>query len=359
MKLLMTADAVGGVWHYAAELANALASHGVETILAVLGPAATADQRRMVGAGVELLDTGLPLDWLADGAAPVRAAASRLAEIAREVGADLVHLNSPALAGAACFPCAVVAVAHGCLGTWWDAAETAALPDALSWQVAMMRDGLNAADRVVAPSAAFAATLQRRYGLARLPTAIHNGRTPAPAKTDAPLADHVLTAGRLWDRVKNTALLDAVAARLPVPLRAAGPVTAPHGETVSAANLALLGTMAAQDLAAELAQRPIFVSAASFEPFGLAVLEAAQAGCALVLSDIATFRELWDGAALFVADRSPEGWVDAIEGLRRDPERRAALGVRARERSARYTPTATADAMATIYAAVLPRRAAA
>ena len=359
MKLLMTADAVGGVWHYAAELASALAPHGVETMLAVLGPAATADQRRMVGAGVELLDTGLPLDWLADGAAPVRAAASRLAGIARETRADLVHLNSPALAGAARFPCAVVAVAHGCLGTWWEAAETAPLPEALSWQVAMMRDGLNAADRVVAPSAAFAATLQRRYGLARPPTAIHNGRTPAPAAVDAPPADHALTVGRLWDRVKNTALLDAVAARLTVPLRAAGPVTAPHGETVDARDLALLGTMAARDLAAELAQRPIFVSAASFEPFGLAVLEAAQAGCALVLSDIATFRELWDGAALFVADRSPEGWVAAIEGLRRDPERRGALGARTRERSARYTPAATADAMAAIYAAVLPRRAAA
>jgi hypothetical protein len=37
----------------------------------------------------------------------------------------------------------------------------------------------------------------------------------------------------------------------------------------------------------------------SVEPFGLAVLEAAQAGCPLVLSDLPGFRELWDGAALF------------------------------------------------------------
>ena len=49
-----------------------------------------------------------------------------------------------------------------------------------------------------------------------------------------------------------------------------------------------------------LPTRPIFVSVSRYEPFGLAVLEAAHAGCALVLSDIPTFRELWQGAASFV-----------------------------------------------------------
>ena len=38
-RLLMTADAVGGVWTYALDLAAGLAPFGVETTLAVLGPA--------------------------------------------------------------------------------------------------------------------------------------------------------------------------------------------------------------------------------------------------------------------------------------------------------------------------------
>ena len=143
--------------------------------------------------------------------------------------------------------------------------------------------------------------------------------------------------GGLWDRVKNTALLDAVAARLSVPLRAAGPITAPHGETVAASHLTLLGPRRGRPCAGAGGAADL-VSAASFEPFGLAVLEAAQAGCALVLSDIATFRELWDGAALFVDGWSPAAWADAVETLNADPDHRTRLGAAARERAPATPP---------------------
>ena len=79
--------------------------------------------------------------------------------------------------------------------------------------------------------------------------------------------------------------------------------------------------------------------AGAYEPFGLAVLEAAQAGCALLLSDIPTFRELWDGAALFVAAAtiaraSPSRASDALLA---DPATRRGLGgAAARASGARY-----------------------
>lgn len=94
----------------------------------------------------------------------------------------------------------------------------------------------------------------------------------------------------------------------------------------------------------------------SFEPFGLAVLEAAQAGCPLVLSDIPTFRELWDGAATFVAPGDVGGFADAVAGLLADPARHAALGQAARQHATRYTPAATAARMAEIYRDALSRR---
>jgi glycosyltransferase involved in cell wall biosynthesis len=47
----------------------------------------------------------------------------------------------------------------------------------------------------------------------------------------------------------------------------------------------------------------IFVAPAVYEPFGLSVAEAAASGCALVVSDVPSMRELWGDAALFVAPR--------------------------------------------------------
>lgn len=366
-RLLMTADAVGGVWQYATELAHALVPHGVETVIAVLGPAPTADQLAslrelgVTGEGrgrVDVIPTDLPLDWLAPGPDAVLAAGEAIADLARDLRADLVHLNSPTLAARARFDRPVVAVAHGCVATWWRAAHGSAPDPAYRWQSDLMRAGLLAADAAVAPSASFAADLRRTYALPVAPLAVHNGRSVRLPGQGASVR-HVLTAGRLWDRVKNTMLLDRVAERLSVPFLAAGPVAGPHGETVAPRHLRLLGNLSGPDLAAELARNPVFVSAATFEPFGLAVLEAAQAGCALVLSDIPTFRELWDGAALFVPGDNDLAFVQVIEELIADPIQRHALGEAALRRSGRYTPAATAAAMADLYAGLLAGRRAA
>ena len=85
------------------------------------------------------------------------------------------------------------------------------------------------------------------------------------------------------------------------------------------------------------AGRPIFVSPAKYEPFGLAVLEAAQAGCALVLNEIPTFRELWDGAAVFAEADDQTALCAAIGCLIDDPARRRAIGAAAQDRARRYT----------------------
>lgn len=345
MRLLMTTDAVGGVWQYSLELAGALEA---EVTLAVLGPAPDAEQRAAAqAAGVRLVETGLPLDWLSDGPAPVLAAGEGVARLAREVGAEVVHLNAPAL-GVARFDRPVVAVNHGCLGTWWDAARGAPVDPALAWLPELVGQGLRAADRVVAPTRAYAEATARRYALPAVPAAVHNGRTPLPLP-EAPPFNGALTVGRLWDEVKDTATLDAAAALLDAPLVGIGATRAPHGATVSPAHLQATGPLPAEEIARWLSRRPVFVSAARFEPFGLAVLEAAQAGCPLVLSDIAGFRELWDGAATFVAPGDAPAFADAIRALLADPAHHAAQGQAARQRAARYTPAAMAAEMSCIY----------
>ena len=67
LRILMTTDAVGGVWTYALDLARGLAALDIETVLAAMGPdpdAAQADAARWIP-GLTLIATGLPLDWTA------------------------------------------------------------------------------------------------------------------------------------------------------------------------------------------------------------------------------------------------------------------------------------------------------
>ena len=80
------------------------------------------------------------------------------------------------------------------------------------------------------------------------------------------------------------------------------------------------------------------------------MLEAAQAGCALVLSDIPTHREMWDGAAIFIPARNEAAFAGAIQDLIRDADEREQLGLLARARAAHYTPERMARGMAELYA---------
>lgn len=355
LRVLVTADAVGGVWQYSIDLARGLSRLGVETVLAVMGPSASAKQAAAAAQveGLELVDTGLPLDWLADSAASLRAAGEEIAALAKRAAADILQLNTPALAADTSFAHPVVAVQHSCVATWWEAVHGSELPPDFAWRTRLVRAGLHAADAVVTPTAAFGAATRRVYGLAEPPRTVHNGRTPLPLPRQAP-HDFVFTAGRLWDEGKNVDVLDAAAQRLPVPVRAAGPLEGPNGASVMFDHIHCLGSLDEEELAQWLSARPIFVSAALYEPFGLAVLEAASAGCPLILSDIPTFRELWDEVAMFVPPRDERGFTRAIANLVGDDFERAVMGRAARERAALYTPDAMAAQMAAIYRSLLP-----
>lgn len=344
-RVLLTTDTVGGVWRYTMEIAHGLSLRAIEVILAVLGPAPTIEQQREAAAvpRSRIFVKNLPLDWLAETPEQVEDTARALAAMAAEVRADTIQLHAPALVGYPSWPAPVVAVVHSCIGTWWQAVRGGPLPADLAWQAEATQRGIDRADYVVAPSRSFAAALRVRYGIVRPVEVVLNGRSPrAKSRTQR---KHALTAGRLWDAGKNVATLDAAASRLDWPVRAAGPSVGPNGARISCSHLQLLGPLDEAALAGEYADASIFVSTALYEPFGLAVLEAAQAGCALVLSDIPTFRELWDDAAIFVPPHGVDRVASTLEDLRSHPSRCTELGQEARIRSGAYSSRRMADAM--------------
>lgn len=350
LRVLLTADAVGGVWQYATDLARGLSDLDVESVLAILGPSPTKIQSKAAAAipNVTLVDTGLPLDWLAGSRESVAAAGGAISGLANRHGADIVQLNTPALGAETRFDVPVVAVAHSCIGTWWRAVKGSEPDAGYKWRAELARAGMAAADRVVAPTAAFARATQEAHGLSKLPTVVHNGRAPLPLPRVAQ-HDFAFTAGRLWDKGKNAETLDRVAGKLAVPLYAAGPERGPNGDSIALAHAKGLGNLSERELARWLAAKPVFVSAAFYEPFGLAVLEAAAAGCPLVLADIPTFRELWGGAAAFVDPMDTDGFAEIVTLILQDDFARAEMGRQAQERAARYSVEAMASKMAAIY----------
>lgn len=343
--ILVTTDAVGGVWRYSLTLAREWAKAGVRIDLAVLGPAPDPAQRAEAEAidGLALQLTGLELDWTAPDRASLERVAATLADLARRCGVTSVHLHAPALVGMVEWPGPLVAVLHSCLATWWRTMRDGPPPEDFRWRIEATADGLRRADHIVAPSQAFRNMAVQAYVDCRPITVVPNGRDP-PAGRFGPASARmrqVLSAGRFWDEGKDVTTLDRAAAMLDAPLRAAGSFHGPNGQEAASSSLVRLGSLDEPAMALAFADTRVFVSTARYEPFGLAVLEAAQCGLALVLADIASFRELWEGAALFVQPGDAAGFASATMQALDNPN---PLAEAARARASRYSAAAMADA---------------
>jgi glycosyltransferase involved in cell wall biosynthesis len=249
-----------------------------------------------------------------------------------------------------------VSVCHSCVATWWQAVRGGPLPEEFLWRTDLVRRGYQASDLLLAPTSAFAHATALCYDLTKTLNVVRNGRRPSQGSGAGPARPFAFTAGRLWDDGKNLACIDRAAARLSVPVVAAGPLEGPNGAHVEARHVAALGRLSDEEVAHYLHARPIFVSAATYEPFGLAVLEAAQAGCALVLSDIPTLRELWDGAAIFVAPDDDAAIAGAVEQLAQDAEARLRRGEAARAVAEAYSVEAMSAGVLSAYRSLLPAK---
>ena len=336
-RILMTADPIGGVWSYVLELARSLSVHGVEIALATMGQALSADQRREVvdEKNVTLYESVFRLEWMDDPWSDIERSGDWLLSLEADFRPDLVHLNGYVHASLPWqSPCLVVA--HSCLLCWWQAVRHKVLPAAFEQYRREVAKGLAAADMVAAPTAAMLAGVEKMYFPLPNTRVIHNARSRTkfrPGRKE----DFILSVGRVWDDAKNIVTLANTAYQLPWPVYVAGEHRHPAGGAVSFEGVNRLGFLAPETLAPWYAAASVYALPARYEPFGLTVLEAALSGCALVLGDIPSLRELWDGAAVFIDPDEGEALQAELRVLCADRARLASLGNLALARSRSFS----------------------
>ena len=354
--VLMTADAVGGVWSYALGLCAALPD--IRFILATLGPRPRPAQHAAVSQldNVILAQSDFRLEWMTGGQADITASTRWLEALAVQHAVDLVHVNGYAQARLGSDR-PIVTVAHSDVLSWWKAVHGEAAPAEWHGYRRQVVGGLRAADCVVAPTRAVQDDLRRQYGLPLWNARIIPNGIDLSAFMPRPKRPVIMAAGRIWDEAKNLRLLDDIAPRLDWPIEIAGETSHPEQGVADLRQARLLGVLRPEEMRRHLAEAAIFAAPALYEPFGLTVLEAAAAGCALVLGDIASLRENWEGAAIFLPPGDASAWQAALTRLINNREERERLAAAAHIRAKHFTLANTARRYRALYCDLIGDRA--
>jgi glycosyltransferase involved in cell wall biosynthesis len=338
MRILLTADPIGGVWNYVLELCAALRPlHGVIALATLGRPLTRAQHEQLAGLDhVTLYESAFRLEWMPQPWEDLARAAEWLLDIEKKFNPDVIHLNHLVHADLP-WRAPVVTVGHSCVLSWWKAVRGTTIDAQWSTYRERVTASLRAAACVIAPTHAMLTSLQENYGPFRDCAVIHNarnGRLFSPRQKQ-PL---VLCAGRLWDAAKNVTVLTAVAPRINGRVVVAGEDVGPDGARARISGVELLGCLSPAALASWYARASIYALPARYEPFGLTALEAAWSGCALVLGNIESLRELWGAAACYVSPDDAEGWCDVLNGLLRNDSLRKRMAARAMARARQFAP---------------------
>jgi len=156
------------------------------------------------------------------------------------------------------------------------------------------------------------------------------------------------TLGRLAHQKYQDFLFDVMPALPGVHLAIAGdgPLRQQYEQQIKAAGLAerihLLGAIPPEDVSDFLAALDLFVLPSRYEGLPIALIEAMQAGCPVVASDILPTIEValpegGEAAAVVLSLESAEPWIAAVRDLLAQPEKRRALAEAARRRGAFFS----------------------
>lgn len=353
-RILMTTDTVGGVWTYALEMAHLLQENQVQVALAAMGRLPDESQLEELEklGNVTLFSSSYKLEWMEDPWEEIHEAEKWLRQICADFRPDLVHLNQFTF-GQMSFGIPKLVVGHSCIYSWYESVKKSVPDECWNTYRKNVTRGLTGANAVTAPSFTMLKYLKKYYGNFKSMGAVYNCRSLHSFSPAVKKENLVVSAGRLWDEAKNIKLLADAAEHINAPVCIAGEDVSPAGEAMRFQNVNITGKLSYRELADILSRASIFVSPARYEPFGLSILEAALSGCALVLGDIPSLRELWDDAAIFIKPDDGEALTENVNRLIEDEQLCNMYREKARQRAECFKPARTKNEYMWLYNQIL------
>jgi glycogen synthase len=338
MHLLITTDAIGGVWTYTQELVTGLIARGHRVTLVSFGKLPTLQQTAWMRAlpRLEFHPTEYRLEWMEVAERDIEESRGYLELLVREVQPDVLHFSQYCY-GNLKVDVPRIVVAHSDVATWWVGVHGCE-PEPSPWMRRYrehVMNGLHGADLVVAPSQWMLDAVSQYYGTVRDGRVIYNGRDPELFNPGHPKKEIAISVGRVWDEGKHVALL--LQQEPPLPTHIVGWEQEPGREKRQLpkcpVNVHFLGAKSQAELREIYASGAIYVATSRYEPFGLAPLEAALSRCALVMNDIPVFHELWGEDALYFRRDNPADLTRVLGELRSNTDLQHKMGSRALERA--------------------------
>jgi glycogen synthase len=358
MRVLLTTDTIGGVWTFTKELAAELLRLGHSVALVSFGRAPSQEQAEWCsavavryGSSFQYDASTAPLEWMNPNDNAYIEGELHLKRVADEFGPDLLH-SSQFCFGRLPVPIPRLITAHSDVLSWGAACRPEGLESSpwLSQYCDMVEQGIAAADAVAAPTRWMLDALRQNFRLPARARVILNGRSLPLCGSDEVHSLQAVCAGRLWDQAKNLAMLADVHSAIPIFIagdRKHQDSTAPKriGTT------GLIGTLNETDLLALFRASSIYLATSIYEPFGLAPLEAALCGCAVLANDIPSLREVWGDAAIYFNNAAT--LTSLLGQLQKSPKILLAARQRAGKRALQLSAARMAAEYLALYAELL------
>jgi glycosyltransferase involved in cell wall biosynthesis len=353
MKILMTTDTIGGVWTFTVDLVKALKPFHLEILLASLGYPPSTSQKEQLNKipYVELRSRSCKLEWMDNPWEDIEKGKSWIIELANDFKPDIVHLNSytfnPDL-----FNAPSLVTGHSCVSSWWQSVKEESLPGSWRPYFETVKNTLQSAAIVTAPSKYMLDFLLKLYGPLKKAKVIYNAGHPDFFWSDQEKRNIIFSMGRIWDEAKNMKLLIEAARSINSPVIIAGDKNKKNQDNLPN-NILFTGQLSKKSIASWLAKAAVFVMPSLYEPFGLAALEAAYSNCALLLSDIPSLREIWEDSALFFNPRNAGDLSNKLLQLTSNDYLRKQFSSKALSRSKQFRPDRMANQYYSLYSDLL------